>query len=155
MFLHITSGSHTCDIHKVTYLSVWMSVSVSNHVCVFREYNRRLLKDPIYETVDDQFKIDAMMIMEFNICMVSYDDIPLEAWFSRRALLATANCVAIRRMLGVPFNSNGWLKSNSTVDRSGATYSSDLYVRLWSWVIGSGCPRSHSNTVLGGVPKHI
>ena len=78
-----------------------MSVSVSNHVCVFREYNRRLLKDPIYETVDDQFKIDAMMIMEFNICMVSYDDIPLEAWFSRRALLATSNCVAIRRMLGV------------------------------------------------------
>ena len=30
----------------------------------------------------------------------------------------------------VAFNSNGWLKSNSTVDRSGATCSSDFYVRL-------------------------
>ena len=30
----------------------------------------------------------------------------------------------------VTFNSNGWLKSNATVDHSGPTCSSDLYVRL-------------------------
>ena len=42
------------------------------------------------------------MIMEFNICLASYDAIPIEAFFGRRALLATANCAAIRRMLDLP-----------------------------------------------------
>ena len=43
-----------------------------------------------------------MMILEFNHCLASYEGIPLEAYFNRRALLVTANCAAIRRMLGVP-----------------------------------------------------
>ena len=43
-----------------------------------------------------------MMIMEFNLCLASYEGIPIEAFFGRRALLATSNCAAIRRMLDVP-----------------------------------------------------
>ena len=80
-----------------------MSVSVSNHVCVFSEFTRRLSKDPNYQQgFHDKFKIDAMMIMEFNICMCEYQAIPLEALFSGRTMLATANCSAVRRMLGDP-----------------------------------------------------
>ena len=48
------------------------------------------------------FKQDAMMFLEFNICMSDYEGIPLEAFFNRRALLATANCKAVRRMLRTP-----------------------------------------------------
>ena len=46
--------------------------------------------------------IDTMMIMEFNMCLTSFKEIPLKYIFSRRALLATANCAAIRRILGDP-----------------------------------------------------
>ena len=76
--------------------------SASNHVCLFREFTRRLSEDPNYQSLLSQFKIEAMMIMEFNICLANNDGIPLEAFFSRRALLATANCAAIRQMLGLP-----------------------------------------------------
>ena len=43
-----------------------------------------------------------MMIMEFNICLADFEGIPLEHFFNRKALLATTNCRAIRRLLGNP-----------------------------------------------------
>ena len=46
--------------------------------------------------------IDTMMIMEFHMCLTSFKEIPLKYIFSRRALLATANCDVIRRILGDP-----------------------------------------------------
>lgn len=42
------------------------------------------------------------MIMEFNHCLANYDGIPSSAYFDRRVLLATANCSAIRKMIGDP-----------------------------------------------------
>ena len=79
-----------------------VSFFVLNYVCLFREFARRLREDPNYHRLHKSFKIDAMMIMEFNICMCEYKAIPLEALFSGRTMLATANCSAVRRMLGDP-----------------------------------------------------
>ena len=39
------------------------------------------------------------MLLEFNSSMTACEDIPLEAFFKGRALLTTANCNMVRRML--------------------------------------------------------
>ena len=74
-------------------------------VCL-REFIRRLSDDPehlqIFYSLPPSFMIDTMMIMEFNICLTESEDIPLDHLFSRRAMLATANCSAIRKVLGNP-----------------------------------------------------
>ena len=49
------------------------------------------------------FKQDTMMFLEFNICMADYEGIPLEAFFNKHALLATATCKVVRRMLRTPY----------------------------------------------------
>ena len=72
-------------------------------VCLVRELARRLNEDANLYRLSDKFQQDAMMFMEFNICAADCDDIPLVAYFNRRALLATANCTAVRRMLRTPY----------------------------------------------------
>ena len=52
--------------------------------------------------ISDNFKRDAMMFLEFNICLADSDMIPLDAFFEGRALCATANCRAVRCMLKTP-----------------------------------------------------
>ena len=54
------------------------------------------------EYISDNFKRDAMMFLEFNICLAESEHIPLKDFFSGRALCATANCRAVRRMLKTP-----------------------------------------------------
>ena len=49
-----------------------------------------------------KFKVDAMMFLEFTICLADSPKIPLEHFFNGKALLATANCRAVRRLLQTP-----------------------------------------------------
>lgn len=95
----------SCMVHRPPmYVFVCLNACFcfKSYVSLFREFERRLSEDPNFRNLSSQFKVDAMMIMEFNLCLASYEGIPIEAFFSRRALLATTNCAAIRRMLGIP-----------------------------------------------------
>ena len=88
------------SLYVFVCLNAWFCFK--SYVSLFRELNRRLSKDPTFRHLSPHFKVDAKMILEFNHCLASYEGIPLEAYFNRRALLITANCAAIRRILGVP-----------------------------------------------------
>ena len=100
IFLCITSDSHTYDICICLFECLFLFQTMS--VCLGNLFDlRRLLQDPNYQSLHDKFKVDVMMVIEFNIYKSNYDGIPVEAFFSRRALLVTVNCVAIHRMLGV------------------------------------------------------